>query len=273
MKNMMLQVRNSSNSLLGGGRISRCIWRTLRERNFKNILLLLLIGAAGTAYAWKDCGTNIQYEIDGTELRFNSPDPEQPAVLATIDFIGNTTITSFSLPENVTTISTQAFNGCTALTHVDLGNVQTISSYAFYGCTALREIVIPPTVTNIGVNAFYGCSSLTDVLCRPYPAPTLGTDAFTYCAEGLKICVSSLGAYRYQDNWNTYYDNLKLVECFLDEYDEQTIAEDKISTFRSTRTEIDLFRTLRKAGCFNTLTLPISVSLSGSPLDGDNVDV
>ena len=193
--------------------------------------------------------------------------------MATIDFIGNTTITSFSLPENVTTISTQAFNGCTALTHVDLGNVQTISSYAFYGCTALREIVIPPTVTNIGVNAFYGCSSLTDVLCRPYPAPTLGTDAFTYCAEGLKICVSSLGAYRYQDNWNTYYDNLKLVECFLDEYDEQTIAEDKISTFRSTRTDIDIFRTLRKAGCFNTLTLPFSVSLSGSPLDGDNVEV
>ena len=26
------------------------------ERNFKNILLLLLIGAAGTAYAWTDCG-------------------------------------------------------------------------------------------------------------------------------------------------------------------------------------------------------------------------
>ena len=66
------------------------------ERNFKNILLLLLIGAAGTAYAWKDCGTNIQYEIDGTELRFNSPDPEQPAVLATIDFIGNTTITKYT---------------------------------------------------------------------------------------------------------------------------------------------------------------------------------
>ena len=188
--------------------------------------------------------------------------------------MGNTTITSFSLPENVTTISTQAFNGCTALTHVDLGNVQTISSYAFYGCTALQEIVIPPTVTNIGVNAFYGCSSLTDVLCRPYPAPTLGTDAFTGCAEGLKICVSSLGEYRNKDvNWKAYYDNTKLVECFLDEYDEQTIAEDKISTFRSTRTDIDLFRTLRKAGCFNTLTLPFSVSLSGSPLDGDNVEV
>ena len=248
----------------------------LQVRNYKSLLLTaLLIGAVSTAFAWTDCGTNLQYEIDGTTLRFLSPDPTQPATIGTIElFMGNTTITSFSLPENVTMISTQAFNGCTALTHVDLGNVQTISSYAFYGCTALREVVIPPTVTNIGVNAFYGCSSLTDVLCRPYPAPTLGTDAFTYCAEGLKICVSSLGEYRNKDvNWKAYYDNTKLKECFLDEYDEQTIAEDKISTFRSTRTDIDIFRTLRKAGCFNTLTLPFSVPLSGSPLDGDNVEV
>ena len=248
----------------------------LQVRNYKKLLLAaLLIGAASTTFAWTDCGTNLQYEIDGTTLRFLSPDPTQPATIGTIElFMGNTTITSFSLPENVTTISTQAFNGCTALTHVDLGNVQTISSYAFYGCTALREIVIPPTVNEIMVYAFNGCSSLTDVLCRPYPAPTLGTDAFTDCAEGLKICVSSLGEYRNKDvNWKTYYDNLKLVECFLDEYDEQTIAEDKISTFRSTRTDIDIFRTLRKAGCFNTLTLPFSVSLSGSPLDGDNVEV
>ena len=275
MRNIASLVLNYS-TLLGGGRSSRVNGRTHRVRNYKKLLLAaLLIGAASTAYAWIDCGTNLQYEIDGTTLRFLSPDPTKPATIGTIElFMGNTTITSFSLPENVTMISTQAFNGCTALTHVDLGNVQTISSYAFYGCTALQEVVIPPTVNKIMGYAFYGCTSLTDVLCRPYPAPTLGTDAFTGCAEGLKICVSSLGEYRNKDvNWKAYYDNLKLVECFLDEYDEQTIAEDKISTFRSTRTDIDLFRTLRKAGCFNTLTLPFSVSLSGSPLDGDNVEV
>ena len=249
----------------------------LLVRNYNKLLFAaLLLGAAGTAFSGTPCGTNLQYEIDGSGvLRFRSPDPTLPAVLATTDFIDNTTITSFSLPENVTTISVLSFMGCTALTHVDLGNVQTISTSAFQGCTALQEIVIPPTVTDIGVRAFYGCSSLTDVLCRPYPAPTLGTDAFTGCAEGLNICVSSLGEYRNKDvNWKAYYDNLKLKECFLDENDKQSIAEDKISTFRSTRTEIDLFRTLRKAGCFNTLTLPFNVSdLANSPLGGDNVEV
>ena len=149
------------------------------ERNFKNILLLLLIGAAGTAYAWEDCGTNIQYEIQGSTLVLNSPDPDQPATIVSEAFKNNTEITSVTLPENVTTIEGQAFMGCTALTDIDLGSVQLISSYAFEGCTSVDNVVIPPTVTNIGAYAFYGCTALHNVLCRPYYAPDLGTDAFT----------------------------------------------------------------------------------------------
>ena len=82
----------------------------LQVRNYKKLLLAaLLLGAASTASAWTVCGTNLRYEIDGTTLRFNSPDPEEPAVLATTDFIDNTTITSFSLPENVTTINAEGW--------------------------------------------------------------------------------------------------------------------------------------------------------------------
>ena len=256
----------------------------LQVRNYKKLLLAaLLLGAASTAFAWTDCGTNLQYEIVGTELRFNSPDPTQPATIGTIElFMGNTTITSFSLPENVTMISTQAFNGCTALTHVDLGNVQTISSYAFEGCTSLDNVVIPPTVTNIGVHAFYACTALQHVLCRPYYAPDLGTDAFTKCNplaqsgcyNDLQICVPALGNYRYKTNWTSYYDNTVLTDCqFLDESDEQSNTETKINSYRSLNS-VTLFRTLRKAGCFNTLTLPFNVSdLANSPLGGDNVEV
>ena len=245
----------------------------LQVRNYKKLLLAaLLIGAASTTFAWTDCGTNLQYEIDGTTLRFLSPDPTQPAVLATTDFIGNTTITSFILPENVTQIGSQAFFRCTSLANIDLSNVQDISSYAFDSCFALTQVVIPPTVTNIGVHAFYWCENLSSVLCRPQAAPTLGTHGFTYCHSTLQICVPALGVYKYEDNWISYQDKLSL--CFLDENDEQTTTEGKISAFRTaSRTDIDIFRTLRKAGCFNTLTLPFSVSLSGSPLDGDNVEV
>lgn len=264
-------------TLLGGGRSSRVNGRTLRVRNYKKLLLAaLLIGAASTAFAWEPCGTNLQYEIDGSGvLRFNT-DPDQPATVANSAFKENTTITSFTLPENVTQIGSQAFFRCTSLADIDLSNVQDISSYAFDSCFALTQVVIPPTVTNIGVHAFYRCENLSSVLCRPQAAPTLGTDGFTHCASGLQICVPVLGGpngYKSQTNWSDYQENMNL--CFLDEYDEQTTTAAKITMFRDyeSRTEIDLFRTLRKAGCFNTLTLPFSVSLSDSPLDGDNVAV
>ncbi|MBP5658714.1 MAG: leucine-rich repeat domain-containing protein [Paludibacteraceae bacterium] len=245
------------------------------ERNFKNILLLLLIGAAGTAYAWEDCGTNIQYEIQGSTLVLNSPDPDQPATIVSEAFKNNTEITSVTLPENVTTIEGQAFMGCTALTDLDLGSVQQISSYAFEGCTSVDNVVIPPTVTNIDAYAFYGCTALHNVLCRPYYAPDLGTDAFTQCHTSLQICVPALGTYRNQTNWTSYYENTVLTDCeFLDESDELSNTEAKINDYRSTSTSVTLFRTLRKAGCFNTLTLPFSVpDINASPLGGDNVEV
>ena len=253
----------------------------LPERNYKSLLLAaLLIGAASTAFAWTSLGegTNLEYEIDGTVLRLQSPDPGSNATIPGEAFKENFTITSVSLPSNVTTIEGQAFMGCTALATVDLSNVQTISTSAFQGCTGLTEIVIPPSVTNIGVSAFYGCSALKDVLCRPQTPPALlGTDGFTGCHSELKICVAALGAYGHATNWSNYYDQLdpaasQLILCFLDEYDEQDVTTGKITQFRSTRTSIDIFRTLRKAGCFNTLTLPFNVpDIEASPLTGAEV--
>ena len=224
----------------------------LQVRNYNKVLLAaLLLGAASTAFAWEPCGINLQYEIDGSGvLRFNT-DSDQPATIYSQAFKDRTDITDIVFPDNLTEISSEAFRGCTSIT----------------------DIVLPPALTSIGVEAFYGCSSLAYVLCRPFTAPTLLNDAFTNCATGLEICVPNLGSYRATDFWWNYETNLSSCS-FLDEYDEQATTATKISAFRTaSRTEIDLFRTLRKAGCFNTLTLPFSVALSGSPLDRDNVEV
>ena len=249
---MILLVRNSSNSLLGGGRFSRFIGRTLRVRNCKNILLLLLIGAAGTAFAGTPCGNNMEYTMNSTTLVLTSPDPTQPATVNASAFLNRTDITAVIFPDNLTVIYSEAFRGCTSIT----------------------DIVLPPALTSIGVEAFYGCTSLVSVLCRPYYAPDLGTDAFTQCHTNLQICVPVLGTYRNQTNWNSYYDDIVLTCQFLDESDEPSNTEAKINDYRSTSTSVTLFRTLRKAGCFNTLTLPFNVSnLAASPLGGDNVEV
>ena len=225
---------------------------TLQVRNYNKLLLAaLLLGAASTASAWIDCGTNLQYEIVGTELRFLSPDPEQPATIFSQAFINRTDIADIVFPENLAEISSEAFRGCTSIT----------------------DIVLPPALTSIGVEAFYGCSSLAYVLCRPFTAPTLGNDGFTNCATDLEICVPNLGSYRATDFWGNYETNLSFCS-FLDEYDEQATTEAKIMMFRDVypTTDIDIFRTLRKAGCFNTMTLPFNVpNIETSPLAGAEV--
>ena len=241
-------------------------------------LAALLVGAAGTALANTPCGTNLEYEIMGNTLILTSPDPESPAMIVSQAFINHTDFEKVVIPDNVTQIGSQAFMGCTALTDIDLGNVQDITSEAFRGCTSLTDIVIPPTVTNIGIEAFYACTSLKTVLCRPQApelkdVPALGTDAFTDCDSKLQICVTPTGYYKAALNWSNYAE--KITSCYLDENDEQTIANDKIRSFRTDpylKTEIDIFRTLRKAVCFNTLTLPFNVpDIESSPLAGAEV--
>ena len=223
----------------------------LQVRNFKHIfLLLLLCGAVGTAFAIDPpYGDNLEYAMDGTTLVLTSPDPTQPA-----------------------TIYSQAFKDCTNITDIVFpDNLTEISSYAFEGCTSLDNVVIPPSVTLVGEHAFYGCTSLLSVLCRPQTAPTLGTDAFTGCNASLQICVPALSAYNYSD-WDTSYGE-KLKLCFLDERDDEETTAGQISAFRTQSTPaVFLFRTLRKAGCFNTLTLPFNVpNIATSPLAGAEV--
>ena len=63
---------------------------------------------------------------------------------------------SIELPATLTTISTDAFYGCTKLAKVHLHEgLTTINLRAFYNCK-LDSIVIPSTVTSIGNGAFKG---------------------------------------------------------------------------------------------------------------------
>ncbi len=79
-------------------------------------------------------------------------------------------------------IGAHAFDGCTALTEINLPNkVSTIEDYAFYGCTDLNTVKLSASLKNVGKNIFKGCSSLVLVEV-PNGVAKIGYGMFEDCS-------------------------------------------------------------------------------------------
>ena len=76
-------------------------------------------------------------------------------------FKGNTKISSIVIPNGVTAIAAQAFDGCSQLQHVTVGSgVTSIGNYAFRNCALLQKIELPEATTTLGIGAFASCVKL-----------------------------------------------------------------------------------------------------------------
>jgi hypothetical protein len=81
----------------------------------------------------------------------------------------NTTVSDVILPDSITTIGTNAFEGCYWLTNITTSPyLSSIEDGAFLGCTSLGGIAVPSTVTNIGYETFYYCLGLTNFVVDPH---------------------------------------------------------------------------------------------------------
>ena len=131
-------------------------------------------------------------------------------------FLDNTSITSVVLPDGITSIGENAFNGCESLTSVTFGKNSQLSSIgpgAFNYCYSLESITIPESVTSIGSEAFNYCCGLRSVTFGENSQLTsIGDYAFLGCysIESITIpaSVTSIGewafveCYRLVEVWN-----------------------------------------------------------------------
>ena len=94
-----------------------------------------------------------------------------------------TSLASVTIPNSVTSIEVGAFDGCTSLTSINIpNNVIGIANIAFRNCTGLQSVTLPTSLTTIENNAFEGCTSLTSIII-PNGVGTIGNNAFLNCTS------------------------------------------------------------------------------------------
>ena len=220
-------------------------------RNLKSLKLPSGVTEIGSS-AFEDCR-------DLTSLTI----PSGVTEIGSSAFKGCTDLTSLSLPSGVTEIGSAAFSGCTGLTSLSLpSSITEIDSYAFKGCTGLKDvsfyingdfetyltkdhpcievgcgikyylndeeitsIVVPSSVTTLGMYAFQRCSNLLSVYVS-WPTPISAYKTFS--ETNLGKCTLYVPQGTEQDYWlaNVWGDFGKIVEFDATGIDKVTTSND-----------------------------------------------
>jgi hypothetical protein len=107
--------------------------------------------------------------------------PETITSIGQQAFEGCTSLTTISLAETVTSIGQQAFRDCTGLVTVNLPEAVSIGNAAFLNCTNLTTVTLPKVET-LGNAVFQGCTGLATVILGNTPPTTVGTTLFVRAA-------------------------------------------------------------------------------------------
>lgn len=105
--------------------------------------------------------------------------------------VADKTATSFTVPNGVKFIASNALGGCTKLTGITLPEgIVSIGAYAFSGCGALAALTLPTSVKTVGEYAFAGCKAFTAVTL-PEGLQQLGMGAFRDCLRLSSVTLPS----------------------------------------------------------------------------------
>jgi hypothetical protein len=158
-------------------------------RKFQPLLLLLIFAVPAVAqaqftYSISNGAVSITDYV-GVDDVVTIPSTIEglPVVSIRGQAFSHTDVTSVTIPNSVTIIGDDAFNGCDRLTSVAIGSsVTSIGARAFSDCDLLTNVSIPNGVTVIGDSAFRGCQKLSTVEL-PSGLTYIGNSAFERCRE------------------------------------------------------------------------------------------
>jgi len=120
-------------------------------------------------------------------------------------FNGCSGFTSITIPEGITSIEANTFSGCSSAVTINLpSTLENIDEWAFSSCASLMNVEFPNSVVTIGYGAFQECSSLAS-LTLPESLEYIGNQAFYYCSN-------LTGALELPANV-TYIGNFAFAEC------------------------------------------------------------
>lgn len=109
------------------------------------------------------------------------------------------TETEYEIPEGVTAILANAFNGQEYLEHVTIpASVQEIGARAFQGCQKLNNVIVPEGVTELGTGIFVSCKNLHSIVL-PASLSFIDTNyknaTATFNGAGLEFIYGEEGSY------------------------------------------------------------------------------
>ncbi|MBQ0075236.1 MAG: leucine-rich repeat protein [Prevotella sp.] len=135
----------------------------MEKRHYKFFLTMLLLFATIAAHAYDFYVDGLYYnKTSNTEVSVTYKNSNDYSYSGSIEIPAN--VSYGGVTYSVTSIGRQAFQGCSGLTSVTIGNsVTSIGSGAFNVCPGLTSVTIPNSVTSIGSYAFRGCSALTSI--------------------------------------------------------------------------------------------------------------
>ncbi len=129
--------------------------------------------------------------------------PENVTSIGSWAFDQCSSLASVSIPESVTTIGNHAFNLCTGLTKAEFSSIEHLCSIVFGSGTGnpllcahhlyingqeVTQVVIPEGVTSIGSCAFHSASYITSVKI-PNSVTSIGSYAFESCTSLTEIVI------------------------------------------------------------------------------------